>query len=125
MLRLSPRTKASGDGVLFSVRNTEASCTCTHARLSEHAGFSHEARLYMYIYICFNSGAARGLCRPLLPYRGFGLLSRISHVALRAFWVDGCNWESEPWTRKVCRIMAFVAVILSLGLLFYILLGFR
>ena len=29
------------------------------------------------------------------------------------------------WTPKVCKIMALVAVILGLGLLFYILLGFR
>ena len=29
------------------------------------------------------------------------------------------------WTPKVCKIIAFVAVILGLGLLFYILLGFR
>ena len=85
----------------------------------------HMRQGYIYIYICFSSGTARGLCRPLLAYRGFGLLLRISHVTLRAFWVDGCNWESEPWTPKVCRILAFVAVILSLGLLFYIPLGFR
>ena len=29
------------------------------------------------------------------------------------------------WTPKVCKIMAFMAVIRPLGLLFYILLGFR
>ena len=29
------------------------------------------------------------------------------------------------WTPKVCRIMAFWAIIMGLGLLFYILLGFR
>ena len=29
------------------------------------------------------------------------------------------------WTPKVCKIMAFMAVIMGLGLLFYILLGFR
>ena len=29
------------------------------------------------------------------------------------------------WTPKVCRIMAFMAIIRGLGLLFYILLGFR
>ena len=29
------------------------------------------------------------------------------------------------WTPKVCQIMAFMAVIMGLGLLFYILLGFR
>ena len=29
------------------------------------------------------------------------------------------------WTPKVCKIMTFMAIILGLGLLFYILLGFR
>ena len=29
------------------------------------------------------------------------------------------------WTPKVCKIMAFMAIIMGLGLLFYILLGFR
>ena len=29
------------------------------------------------------------------------------------------------WTPKVCKIMAFMAVILGFGLFFYILLGFR
>ena len=29
------------------------------------------------------------------------------------------------WTPKVCKIMAFLAIIPGLGLLFYILLGFR
>ena len=29
------------------------------------------------------------------------------------------------WTPKVCKIMAFMAVIMGLGLLCYILLGFR
>ena len=29
------------------------------------------------------------------------------------------------WTPKVCKIMAFMAIIWGLGLLFYILLGFR
>ena len=29
------------------------------------------------------------------------------------------------WTPKVCKIMAFRAVIMGLGLLFYVLLGFR
>ena len=31
----------------------------------------------------------------------------------------------NTWTPKVCKIMAFRAVIMGLGLLFYILLGFR
>ena len=35
------------------------------------------------------------------------------------------NEDSNTWTPKVCKIMAFMAVILGLGLLFYILLGFR
>ena len=29
------------------------------------------------------------------------------------------------WTPKVCKIMAFMAIIMGLGQLFYILLGFR
>ena len=29
------------------------------------------------------------------------------------------------WTPKVCKIMAFMAIIMGLGPLFYILLGFR
>ena len=32
---------------------------------------------------------------------------------------------NPTWTPKVCKIMAFVAVIMGLGLLFYILLGLR
>ena len=31
----------------------------------------------------------------------------------------------STWTPKVCKITAFMAVIMGLGLLFYILLGFR
>ena len=30
-----------------------------------------------------------------------------------------------PWTSKVCKILALMAVTMGLGLLFYILLGFR
>ena len=33
--------------------------------------------------------------------------------------------EVHTWTPKVCKIMDFMAVIWGLGLLFYILLGFR
>ena len=29
------------------------------------------------------------------------------------------------WTPKVCKMMAFMAIIMGLGLLFYILFGFR
>ena len=32
---------------------------------------------------------------------------------------------SPTWTPGVCKIMAFMAVIMGSGLLFYILLGFR
>ena len=32
---------------------------------------------------------------------------------------------SYTWTPKVCKIMAFMAIIMGLGLLFYILLGSR
>ena len=31
----------------------------------------------------------------------------------------------STWTPKVCKIMAFMAIIMGLGLTFYILLGFR
>ena len=31
----------------------------------------------------------------------------------------------STWTPKVCKIMAFMAILMGLGLLFYILLGFR
>ena len=33
--------------------------------------------------------------------------------------------ETLTWTPKVCKIMAFMAIIRGLGLFFYILLGFR
>ena len=33
--------------------------------------------------------------------------------------------ETPTWTPKVCKIMAFWAIIKGLGLLFYILLGSR
>ena len=33
--------------------------------------------------------------------------------------------DTLAWTLKVCKIMAFMAVIMGLGPLFYILLGFR
>ena len=32
---------------------------------------------------------------------------------------------APTWTPKVCKIMAFMAIIMGLGLLFYIFLGFR
>ena len=40
----------------------------------------------------------------------------------RIFRVKGSGFT---WTPKVCKIMALMAVIMGLGLLFYILLGFR
>ena len=33
--------------------------------------------------------------------------------------------DDTTWTSKVCKIMAFMAIIMCLGLLFYVLLGFR
>ena len=33
--------------------------------------------------------------------------------------------QHSTWTPKVCKIMAFMAILMGLGLLFYILLGFR
>ena len=39
---------------------------------------------------------------------------------------DSGMWILNPtWTPKVCKIIAFTAVILGLGLLFYMHLGFR
>ena len=35
------------------------------------------------------------------------------------------NSMSPTWTPQVCKIMAFMAVIMGLGLLFYILAGLR
>ena len=42
--------------------------------------------------------------------------------SLTGFHVSSCPYQGTP---KVCKIMAFMAVIMGLGLLFYILLGFR
>ena len=52
--------------------------------------------------------------------------SHTGHAAIRArsgaaFFIFG----GQTWTPKVCKIMAFMAVIGGLGPLFYILLGFR
>ena len=44
--------------------------------------------------------------------------TRVGHIGFR---VQGLAYL-DP---KVCKIMAFMAVIVGLGLLFYILLGFR
>ena len=35
------------------------------------------------------------------------------------------DYGSCTWTAKVCKIMAFMAILIGLGLLFYIFLGFR
>ena len=55
----------------------------------------------------------------------------MAHLGLE-FRVPGMVWgrlglkaQGSTWTPKVCKIMAFMAVIMGLGLLFYILLGFR
>ena len=37
----------------------------------------------------------------------------------------GASGATSTWAPKVCKIMAFMAIIMGLGLLFYILLGFR
>ena len=52
-----------------------------------------------------------------------------------ASWENADCTKNEPqvsvdviiatWTPKVCKIMAFIAVIMGLGLFFYMLLGFR
>ena len=46
---------------------------------------------------------------------------------LRALEFGGPAFTASrlTWTPKVCKIMAFMAIIRALGLLFYILLGFR
>ena len=36
-----------------------------------------------------------------------------------------CFYLGNAWTPKVCKIMAFLAIIRGLGLLFYIFVGFR
>ena len=41
------------------------------------------------------------------------------------FGEDSESKASSTWAPKVCKIMAFMAIIMGLGLLFYILLGFR
>ena len=33
--------------------------------------------------------------------------------------------SNPTWTPKVCKIITFIAIIINLGLLFYILLGFK
>ena len=38
---------------------------------------------------------------------------------------NGASTNLTTWTPKVCKIMAFIAVIMGLRLLFYILWGFR
>ena len=35
------------------------------------------------------------------------------------------GFQGSTWTPKVCQTMAFMAINLGLGLLFYIVLGFR
>ena len=40
--------------------------------------------------------------------------------------LQGLGFGATPtWTPKVCKIMALMAIIMGLGLLFYILLGLR
>ena len=61
---------------------------------------------------------------------GFRVCSLVSSQTLRVGLetASGCLEQiglKATWTLKVCRIIAFMAIIVSLGLLFYILLGFR
>ena len=52
---------------------------------------------------------------------------------MKLFALRGSYWEAgvegldlrPTWTLKVCRIIAFMAIFVGLGLLFYIPLGFR
>ena len=39
--------------------------------------------------------------------------------------VEGLSFQFVPWTPKVCKIMAFMAVIMGLGLFCYTLTGLR
>ena len=60
------------------------------------------------------------------------LLARPKRPSLEVLGVY-VRWTPHPvivtirdtWTPKVCKIIAFMAIIMGLGLLFYILLGFR
>ena len=52
------------------------------------------------------------------------VLFQLSSLGVEGYGVQGLGMITT-WTPKVCKIMAFTAVIMGLGLLFCILLGFR
>ena len=54
-----------------------------------------------------------------------GTLGGTTKSDLRSSWGSQGSKYPNTWAPKVCKIMAFRAVIIGLGLLFYILLGFR
>ena len=54
---------------------------------------------------------------------GSGTLKGLYRLSI--CWNSQGNLVSISWTLKVCKIMAFMAILGSLGLLFHILLGFR
>ena len=51
--------------------------------------------------------------------------SQVRGVSGLGFRVGGVREIGITWTPKACKIMAFMAFIMGLGPLFYILLGFR
>ena len=70
--------------------------------------------------------------RPLLSELNF--LIRLFLPGSRFLdWGSGALYDLDPvqclengtWTPKVCKTLAFMAIIMGLGLSFYILLGFR
>ena len=83
-------------------------------------GFSGALRIhYLFVCLSFPGGLAKNGPRPC-----FRLWDE--KPASQAAW----DWGLGPgpratWTPKVCKIMAFMAVIMDVGLLFYILLWFR
>ena len=90
----------------------------------------HFFRVYgSSFHVLFHSSAPYRAHHPLLS------------ICMCSAVVDrGCSWEwggllqsqgdrgcyvAYTWTLRVCKIMAFMAIFVCLGLLFYIILGFR
>ena len=68
------------------------------------------ARILLQSHIAWDSQKASRFCEtphPSIKHESHGIL------------------QSSTWTPKVGKIMAFMAIVMGLGLLFYILLGFR
>ena len=73
----------------------------------------YNSSLHFIFHFLFHFWGVISLYIPTLPpnFR--------SHVRYKPANLGG------TWTPKVCKIMAFMAITMGLGLLFYILLGFR